>query len=69
MLQKNGHDFWTEAKKIRRNKASVSSIVDEEFTADGTVDLFAKNYQHLYTSVAYDDVSDMSRITSSHFKC
>ena len=61
LLCKNGRDFWTEVKKIRRKKASVSSIVDGVCTADGIADLFATIYQHLYTSVAYD-VNDMNRI-------
>ena len=63
LMQNNGRDFWTEAKKIRQNKASVSSIVDGVCTADGIADLFANNYQHLYTSVAYDD-DDMKCIYS-----
>ena len=37
-----------EAKKIRRNKASVSSLVDGVCTDDGIADVFASNYQHLY---------------------
>ena len=64
LLHNNGRDFWAEAKKIRRNKVSVSSIVDGVCTDDNIADVFASNYQHLYTSVAYD-VTDMNCIISS----
>lgn len=64
LLDKNGRDFWAEAKKLRHNTASVSSVVDGLCTPDDIADLFASNYQHLYTSVAYD-ADDMNRITKS----
>lgn len=44
LLRHNWRDFWTEVKKIRQKKASVSSIVDGVCT-DGIADLFAN--QHL----------------------
>ena len=52
LLNNNGRDFWAEAKKIRHNKASLSSVVDGVCTPEGIADLFASNYQYLYTSVA-----------------
>jgi len=61
LLCKNGRDFWTEVKKIRCKKASVCSIVDGVCTAGGIGDLLATNYQHLYTSVAYD-ANDINHI-------
>jgi len=36
----NGREFWAEVKKIRGNKACVSSVVDGVCTPDGTADLF-----------------------------
>ena len=63
-LFQRAKDFWTEAQKIKRNIASVSSIVDRVCTADGIADVFASNYQHLYKSVAHD-VNDMNCIISS----
>ena len=42
----------------------MSSVVDGLCTPDDIADLFASNYQHLYTSVAYD-ADDMNRITKS----
>ena len=51
LLHNNGRDFWAEAKKIRRNKASMSSIVDGVCTRGGIADVYASNYQHLYIRV------------------
>jgi len=64
LLNNNGRDFWAETKKIRHNKASLSSVVDGVCTPEGIADLFASNYQHLYTSVAYN-VDDMKHITET----
>jgi len=50
--------------KIRGNKACVSSVVDGVCTPNGIADLFASNYQHLYTSVPYN-VNEMIRVRSS----
>ena len=36
----NGREFWAEVKKIRGNKACVSSVVDGVCTPDGIADLF-----------------------------
>jgi len=47
LMHNNGRDFWIKPKKIRRNKASLSSIVDRVCTLDGIANVFVSNYQHL----------------------
>ena len=54
----------TSGQKQRKLGVSVRGIVDGVCTADGIADVFASNYQHLYTSVAHD-VNDMNCTISS----
>ena len=56
LLLNSGRDFWSAVKKIRRSGSCVSGAVDGVSNASDIVSLFARKYEDLYTSVAYDPV-------------
>ena len=47
-------DFWSEVKRIRRNRTFFSDCVDSAFNPTDIVNIFADKYQELYTAVAYN---------------
>ena len=47
-------DFWSEVKRIRRNKACFSNCVDSKSAPVDIADIFASKYKELYTSVAFN---------------
>jgi len=56
LLLNSRRDFWSEVKKIRRSGSCVSGAVDGVSNASDIASLFARKYEDLYTSVAYDPV-------------
>ena len=61
ILGNKSRDFWGEVKRIRCSGSSCSSCVDGRTCSKDVADLFAKQYQDLYTSVPYVQ-ADMARI-------
>jgi len=64
VLDNNSRDFWGEVKSIRSSGASCSSCIDGLECSKDIADLFAKQYQDLYTyntSVPYDQ-AEIARI-------
>ena len=51
-----GRNFWSEIKRIRSNKESISRSVDGLSEADNIAKLFAGKYRELYTSVPYSEL-------------
>ena len=47
-------DFWSEVKRIRGCKSTVTASVDGEVDDGCIADLFANKYKTLYNSVSYD---------------
>ena len=47
-------DFWSEVKRIKGCKSTVTASVDGEVDAGCIADLFANKYKTLYNSVSYD---------------
>ena len=47
-------DFWSEVKRIKGCKSTVTASVDGEVDDGCIVDLFANKYKTLYNSVSYD---------------
>ena len=58
ILENKNRDFWGEVKRIRRSGSSCSSCIDGSTCFNDIADLFAKQYQDIYTSVQ----ADMARI-------
>jgi len=56
LLDNRSRDFWSEVKRIRRNKTCFSNCVDSAFNPTDIVNVFADKYQELYmpTAVAYN---------------
>ena len=54
VVDNNSRDFWGEVKRIRSSGTSCSSCVDGLACSKDIADLFARQYQDLYTSVPYD---------------
>ena len=53
LLNEGGRNFWSEIKRIRSNKESISRSVDGLSEAGSIANLFAVKYRELYTSVPY----------------
>ena len=53
-LNDDNRNFWSEIKRIRRNKGGVSNSVDGLTDDRDIAQLFAAKYRDLYTSVPYD---------------
>ena len=63
MISDRNRDFWSEAKRIRRNKACFSNCVESKSAAADIANIFANEYKELYSSVAYN-VDDMASLKS-----
>ena len=61
LLQNSSRDFWSEAKRIRRNNCCYSNRVDSHSNPADIANTFAEKYQELYISVAYE-ANDLSLI-------
>ena len=61
ILENKSRNFWGEIKRIRCSGSSCSSCVDGLTCSSDIADLFARQYQELYTSVPYAP-ADMARI-------
>ena len=73
LLHNSKRDFWQEVSRVSKSNKGCTSVVDE---IHGEVDistLFRNKYEHLYTSVPYDQ-SEMQNIVNKvnhdvHAKC
>ena len=54
VVEGNTSDFWSEVKRIKGCKSTVTASVDGEVDDGCIADLFANKYKALYTSVSYD---------------
>jgi len=55
LIDNQNRDFWSEVKRIRRNKACFSNCVESKTAPVDIADIFANKYKELYTSVAFSD--------------
>ena len=56
LLNDRGRNFWSEIKRIRSKKESISRSVDGLSEAESIAKLFAVKYRELYTSVPYNEL-------------
>jgi len=49
LLNNKCRDFWSEVKRIRRNRTCFSNCVDSAFNPTDIVNVFTDKYQDLYT--------------------
>ena len=61
LLHNSSRDFWSKAKRIRRNNVCFSNCVDSYSNPADIANTFAEKYQELYTSVAYK-ANDMEHL-------
>ena len=54
VLKGNTKDFWTEVKRIRGHRSTITASMDGEVEDKAIANLFANKYSTLYNSVAYD---------------
>jgi len=66
LIGDRNRDFWSEAKRIRRNKACFSNCVDSKSAPADIANIFANKYKELYSSVAYnvDDMADLKSLVA-----
>jgi len=57
IIENRNRDLWAEVRRVRRNRSSVSSVVDGLSQAEDIAEVFASKYQDLYTSVSYNSES------------
>ena len=61
IIDNRNRDFWREAKKIGGNRSGTHSTVDGFSQSDDIANLFARQYEDLYSCVGYD-VNEMASL-------
>ena len=54
VAQRNWRQLWTEVKKPRECKSTMTNCMDKKVGSENIVELFSDKYQELYNSVKYD---------------
>ena len=54
ILQNKSRDFWSEVQRMKSSKTAVSATVDGVSGCNEIADMFANQYDELYSCVAYD---------------